>query len=213
MLFKVMSEHICPKCGKGSDEADFIDAFCVDCYPANIKCPNKLRIIQCRSCEKIKIGLEWVSYSRKRISEHVIGKCRGEFSSGEYDSETQLATFIIEKEGSRAKVSRRIMVEIEPAMCRNCSRSSGGYFQGIIQLRGPEKKVGKYADMLYKKLENKTFIAKEEEKHGGLDIYVGNSKAVIALLAELKVNAAITTKLAGVEQGKRLYRTTFLIRL
>lgn len=213
MLFKVMSEHICPKCGKKSSEADFIDAFCVDCYPANIKCPTKLRATQCRTCEKLRIGTDWVAYSPKKLSEFVIGKCRGEFTSGEYDLESGIATFTIEKQGSAAKVTRRIILVIEPTLCRNCSRVSGGYFQGIIQLRGPKNKVEKYAQMIYKKLEKKTFFAKEEEKHGGLDIYVGNSKAVVALISELKVDATITTKLAGVEQGKRFYRTTFLIRL
>lgn len=208
-----MSDLICPKCGRSSDEVEFIEAFCVDCYPVNIKCPTKLRVSQCKSCQKLKIGMDWVAFSKKKISDFVIGKCRGDFTSGEYDMESGLATFTLEREGSKATVRRSIILEIEPATCGTCSRISGGYFQGIIQLRGPEGKVRKYADMLYKRLQGKTFFAKEEEKHGGLDIYVGNSKAVIALVAELKVDAKITTKLAGVEQGKRLYRTTFLIRL
>jgi nonsense-mediated mRNA decay protein 3 len=208
-----MSEHICPKCGKSSHETDFIDAFCVDCYPAKIKCPTKLRATQCRSCDKLRIGTDWVQFSTKKLSEFVISKCKGEFTSGEYDMDSQIATFTIEKQGSKARVSKRIILVVEPSLCMNCSRASGGYFQGIIQLRGPTAKVEKYSEMLYKRLQNKTFIAKEEEKHGGLDIYVGNSKAVVALIAELKVDATITTKLAGVEQGKRYYRTTFLIRL
>ncbi len=208
-----MSEHICPKCGKNSSEADFIDAFCTDCYPAKIKCPTKLRVTQCRSCEKLRISADWVIFSKKKISEFVVSKCKGEFTSGEYDMETEIATLTVEKEGSKAKITKRILLQIEPTLCRNCSRVSGGYFQGIVQIRGPEKKVEKYAEMLYKKLKDRTFIAKEEEKHGGLDIYVGNSKAVVALLATLKVDATITTKLAGVDQGRRFYRTTFLIRL
>ena len=208
-----MTELLCPKCGATSDEKDFIESFCVDCYPLNIKCPTKIEIEQCKSCNKIRIRGEWTEYNRKAISDFVIGKCRGEFSRGSYDMELQKAEFIIEKEGKTAKTTRKIIVEIKPLTCIVCSRTSGGYFQGIIQLRGDPKKVEKWANKLYDKLRKKTFIAKEEEKHGGLDIYVGNSKAVVELLSEMRIKAVMTTKLAGVEQGKRFYRTTFLIRV
>jgi len=33
------------------------------------------------------------------------------------------------------------------------------------------------------------------------------------LLSEMKVKATITRKLVGLEEGKRLYRTSFVIRL
>jgi nonsense-mediated mRNA decay protein 3 len=212
MLFKDMSGLICPKCGKSSDEKDFIEAFCVDCYPLNIKCPTKLEIEQCGKCEKIRITGEWMPFSRQKISEFVTSKCKGEFTEGNYDLDSQTAEFIIVKDGNTARMSRSIIVEIKTSLCRYCSRASGGYYQGIIQLRGNPKKVEKYADMLVKKLSKITFITKEEEKHGGLDLYVGNSKAIIGLLSEMKINATITRKLAGLEQGKRFYRTTFLIR-
>jgi len=208
-----MTELLCPKCGATSDKKDFIESFCVDCYPANIRCPTKLSIEHCKSCEKIKVRGEWAKYSEKALSDFVVGKCRGDFTKGKYDPQTGLAEFTIEKQGNKATIRKSIILEILPVMCLRCNRASGGYFQGIIQLRGDTKKVEKWADMLYEKIRKKTFIAKEEEKHGGLDIYVGSSKVVVELLSELRVKATITTKLAGVEQGKRYYRTTFLIRL
>ncbi len=208
-----MSELLCPKCGATSDEKDFIESFCVDCYPVKITCPTKLRITQCNRCEKIRISGEWIKFSRKAISDYVVRKCKGNFDSGEFDMDEQIAEFKVGKDGSTATIKKRIILEMEPTLCLFCSRASGGYFQGIIQLRGNERRIEKWADMIYGKLKNKTFIAKEEEKHGGLDIYVGSSKAVVELLSEMKVKATITTKLAGVEQGKRYYRTTFLIRL
>ncbi len=208
-----MSDLICPKCGKKGDEKEFIEAFCTDCYPLKLKCPTKLTIEQCKSCEKLKISGEWTKYSERKISNFVIGKCRGDFHHGNFDLENKIAEFTVVKDGKKATIRRSILFEIVPTLCKYCSRISGGYFQGIIQLRGPEKKVEKYADMLIKKLSKKTFITKEEEKHGGLDLYVGSSKAVIMLLSEMKVKATITRKLVGLEEGKRLYRTSFVIRL
>jgi NMD protein affecting ribosome stability and mRNA decay len=42
---------------------------------------------------------------------------------------------------------------------------------------------------------------------------VGSSKAIIELLNQLRIKTTMTSKLVGVSEGKRLYRTTFLIRL
>lgn len=209
----MMSELLCPRCGITNDKKKFIESFCIDCYPVKINCPSKLSIEKCSRCEKIKISGEWTSYSKKEISDFVIKKCKGEFNSGEFDIETGMAVFSIEKENAKVELVKPIILEIQQTLCLRCVRMSGGYFQGIIQLRGNLKKVDKWAEMFYSKLKKRTFIAKEEEKHGGLDIYVGDSKAVVALLADIGIKATITTKLAGVEEGKRYYRTTFLIRL
>ncbi|MBD3210860.1 hypothetical protein GF318_05755 [Candidatus Micrarchaeota archaeon] len=205
-----MSELICPKCGRSSDEIEFIEAFCVDCYPAKVKCPRKLEIEQCRKCGKIRIRGEWIPFSRERISEYVVSKCRGEFDGAEYLTDMGVVRFAIQ---GKKHVERYVEVELKGTMCTYCSRISGGYFEGIIQLRGNPKRIEKYANMLADKLEKRTFITKAEDKHGGLDIFVGSSKAVVELISELRLKADITRKLVGVKHGKKLYRTTFLIRL
>lgn len=208
-----MAELVCPKCGRTSDRIQFIEAFCIGCYPVNIKIPKKTEIEQCKSCRKVRIKGEWGPYTKRKIAEYVTGRCRGDFASAEYHPEKGTITFTIVKHGSEAKVELSVNVEIKTVMCRHCSRISGGYFQGIIQLRGDPERIEKYAKTLMKGLEKKTFITKTEEKDGGLDLYVGNSKAVVELLSELRIKALITRKLVGRERGKRLYRTTFLIRL
>jgi nonsense-mediated mRNA decay protein 3 len=208
-----MSELVCPKCGRTSDKVQFIEAFCIDCYPANVKIPKRVEIEQCKSCQKVRLKGEWTPYSRRKIADYVAGKCRGDYVSAEYDHERGIIIFTISKDDSEAKVERSVDVEIKAVMCRNCSRISGGYFEGIIQLRGDPKKVERYAKTLIQSLEKKTFITKTEEKDGGLDLYVGKSKAVVELLGELRIKALMTRKLVGRAEGKRLYRTTFLIRL
>ncbi len=115
--------------------------------------------------------------------------------------------------GSGARIERGIPLDIKKTICQQCSRISGGYYEAIIQLRGDPVRVLGYADMLLKKLQKRTFITKEEEKDGGLDLFVGNSKVVVELMGELGVKTLITKKLVGRDQGRRLYRTTFLIRL
>jgi len=206
-----MTEHICPLCGARSGEKRFIEAFCIDCYPANIKLPGKMVIERCKHCERMRISGKWIPYDEKKIGAYVVGKCKGDFSEAYYDLETQKAAFTVDKSG--AQIEKRITVEIATTVCPECSRISGGYFEAIVQIRGDPYKVEKYAAKLMDRLKEITFITKTEEKHGGVDIYAGKSKPVVAMFNELGTKVLITSKLVGVSQGKRLYRTTFLVRL
>ena len=206
-----MSGLICPKCGRGDDEVGFIEAFCADCYPVKLKIPRSVELLQCTRCLRIQLRGEWTQHSDRKVAAFVLSKCKGDFDSAEYDPASGIATFIMGRSG--AAIRRTIPFELRKTICTECSRMSGGYFEAIIQLRGPPAKVLGYSGMLIKRLSGRTFIAKEEEKENGLDLYVGNSKAVVEVVASLGIKSRITKKLVGTDQGKRLYRTTFLIRL
>jgi len=202
---------ICPKCGRSSSEVEFIDAFCKDDYPIRIKTPDRMEFEVCTRCERIRLQGEWTPFGQKKVSDYIVSKCRGEFESAEYDVERQTAVFVMKAGG--VKIDRFIPLEMKKTICQQCSRISGGYFEGIIQLRGDRAKMRKMADQLIKKLAKTTFIAKEDDKDEGLDIYVGSSKAVLKVVTDLGLKSLITKKLIGRDEGKRLYRTTFRVRL
>ncbi|MFH1393656.1 MAG: NMD3-related protein [Candidatus Micrarchaeota archaeon] len=206
---------ICPKCGKTDDAVKFIESFCVDCYPVNVKVPEKKITVQiCKHCNKMFLKGEWMRHSDKKIREQVVSKCRGDFKSAEYDLENGIVNFIIEKRGSEIKVGRKYAIESVTVTCPTCSRVSGGYFEAIVQLRGKDEKVEKNRKLFEGRLSKRTFITKETPQKGGIDLYVGNSKAVLELVRELGLNAKITTKLVGVKEGgRKAYRTSFAIRL
>jgi nonsense-mediated mRNA decay protein 3 len=143
-----MTDLMCTKCGEKSSETAFIDAFCVNCYAPKITCPTKIVLEQCKPCGKIRIGGEWKVGNDKLISEYVVGRCKGEFSEGTFDFEKQEIIFTIEKNGIEKQVTVPIIVEIKNTMCMNCSRIAGGYFEGIIQLRGNPNKIEKIAERL-----------------------------------------------------------------
>jgi nonsense-mediated mRNA decay protein 3 len=206
-----MSDLVCPRCGRRSGQVEFIESFCVDCYPVNIKMPERLELEQCTRCQRVHLRGEWTPYSERKLSDYVISRCKGDFDSAGYDAQRQVAVFIMK--GNGAKIERSIALDMKKTICQQCSRISGGYYEAIIQLRGDPLRVLGYSEMLLKKLQKRTFITKEEEKDGGLDLFVGNSKVVVALMGELGIKTLITKKLVGRDQGRRLYRTTFLIRL
>lgn len=204
---------VCPRCGKNNDKNDFIEAFCPNCYTFNLKIPeSQIRIEKCKRCEKTRIRGEWQRISKKKIEEYIESKCKGEFKDVEYDMDSGKLVFTIEKSGKKIKKEIEFHVDFSTTICPDCSRMSGGYFEAIIQLRGNKKTIEKQKKLLVNAISRKTFVAKEEEKHGGDDIYVGDSKIVLNLLQELGLKPIITRKLVGVSEGKRLYRTTFMLR-
>lgn len=203
---------ICPKCGAKSTDKDFLEAFCIDCYPFNVKLPKTQTLAVCKKCKKMRLKGEWCGYNRRKIGDWMVSKLRGEFSSADYDIDNCMAIITVEKNGKTAKIKREMKLELETIMCQNCNKIAGGYFQAKIQLRGDEKRVEKYKRIFESMLSKKTFIGKEKEMHGGIDIYVGSSKAVFEVMAELGLRAKITRKLFGKSEGKRIYRTSFAIR-
>ncbi len=203
---------ICPKCGKSSKEVKFLESFCIECYPFNLKLPDSVKIDVCKRCGRMRVKGEWVRYDRKAIEEHVAGKAKGEFGEVRYDSRTHEMIFTVKKGDESAEIRKPFNYEEVVIICPDCSRISGGYFEAIIQLRGNEKKVAKYSKMLVKMLTRDTFITKSEERHGGVDLFVGRTKSVLAVMAELRLRTKITRKLMGTREGKRYYRTAFAIR-
>jgi nonsense-mediated mRNA decay protein 3 len=204
---------ICPRCGRTSDEKEFVEAFCIDCYEFNIRLPKGLQVDICKRCGRMNLQGEWQQLNRRRISAYVAGKCRGDFTAVDCDIDTGVCSFTFEKSGKRAVVQRQVDLQKQVTMCPDCNRSSGGYFEAIIQLRGEPARVEEEAERIRGRLAKKTFVSKIEEMHGGLDIYVGSSKVVTAVLHDLGFKPARSRKLFGKKEGKNIYRASYAIRL
>lgn len=208
-----MSIIICPKCGKDSKEKDFINAFCIDCYQEqiNIKIPEEIVLEICKTCEKIRSGREWVV--EFDIQRYIIRKCKGDFFNAIFDEQNSLITFFIKKGEKVLKINKLINLKIIKSQCTDCSRKSGGYYEATIQLRGNKLRIEKYSKIFQRELSMKTFVNKIEERDSGIDLYIGSTDAVLEILKELRITHIITKKLFGVKQGKKVFRTTFSIRL
>ncbi len=205
-------DKICPICGAKSSEKPFVETFCIECRPSNIKLPKKIMIEKCNRCGNIKLKGGWIPFSDETLDDFVASKCKGEFESATYNWRKETAYFMVGSKDVLVRIEKKIPFEFKKSICTTCSRRAGGYFEGIIQLRGKKGKVKYYARFLKKQLSKTTFIAKEEDLKEGIDIYVGESKPAIVLLRDMNLKPKITRKLHGQKAGKRLYRTTFLLR-
>lgn len=209
-----MHNLICPKCGKTSDQVQFIGPFCAKCSPIRVDAPREFSIDLCSKCGKMRLARDWIKYEDSIIQKLFKRKCRGEFFKVEYDTKTETATFFIEKEGNIFNVQRHFRFIKIKGICPECSKKGSNYFEAIIQLRGRPERILKYEKLLTESLKEKgTFINKSEDLKEGKDLYVGSTKTVLALCHDLGLRTLITRKLHGVKEGKRIYRTTFLLRL
>ena len=205
---------ICPRCGSKEEDKQFIESFCVDCYRFDIRIPEKgdIQFKFCPRCERIYIQGAWQQFNSRKVRDYIKRKCKGEFEDMDYDLDKQIAIFKINVKGKEYQIRKKLSYEMEKNLCDDCNRSSGGYFEGILQIRGTNHdKCSKYADSMNKILGKKTFVSKIDEKKEGIDLYVGSSKAVMNLLKEGGLKPLITRKLFGRKEGKRIYRTTFRI--
>lgn len=204
---------MCPKCGKTNNEEKFIESFCADCYEFRIKYPAREEFQKCKNCSLIFFRGEWQRSNARRMNEYIIRKCKGEFSDAELDLDRGFILFSIKKGERIHRIEKQIDIKFVNSVCVDCSRISGGYYEAIVQLRGDEKKVSKYFRTLQNMLRRVTFISKIEEVKGGFDIYSGSSIKTQEILSTLGLNYLISRKLVGRNEGKKVYRVTFAVRL
>jgi len=204
---------ICPKCGANSDDVQFIGPFCINCYKFKVKLPKSFVIKQCTKCKKVWIDREWKPFSQKEIEKSIASKFKGKFEKVDYylDSGTAVIYF---KVGQKIyMVEKKFNPKYENVLCRECSRRSGGYYEAIIQFRGNKENIKKYEKKLIHKLIKKTFLSKIEERKEGVDLFLGNSRAVFEILGKLKIKYKKSRKLFTQKKGKKMYRLTFAIRV
>lgn len=204
---------ICPRCGSNDQEKEFVESFCIDCLPIKIENPNKFEYERCKKCERIKVVTYWKPFDISEIQKNIVSKCRGEFEDVKVDFDTSELVFNLGEKRKNVELRRKIEMSIKTTICPDCNKISGGYFEAVIQLRGEEKKVERTAKKVLEMVGNKTFLSRTEETENGIDLLFGSSKAIVGIVNELGYRVTITKKLVGQEQGKRLFRTTFLIRL
>ena len=204
---------ICPNCGKTSEGKEFVEAFCIDCYKFNVRLPKGLKVEVCKRCTTMKLQGKWQQLNRSKISDYVISKCKGDFKEAICDIDTGICRFTFEKSGKQASIERTVDIEKIINICPDCTRSSGGYYEAIVQVRGTHDMVDRESAKLERALSKKTFISKIEERHGGLDLFVGSSKEAAAILHRYEMKPAISRSLFGRKDGKCIYRVTYAVRV
>ncbi|RME79040.1 MAG: hypothetical protein D6769_03425 [Methanobacteriota archaeon] len=199
----------CIKCGKESE----VGLFCVSCYVPKVKMPKKVFVEHCRGCNKYRFGGKWNIAGRREVERYLASRIKGEFKVALVDLYKKEATIVVDAKNGDVEYTMPFAVAVEETLCKECSKRRGSYYEGILQLRGNENKVEKIAREFKKLVLKKTFITNEEEMHGGYNIYVGSSRAMLEAIAKLGIkDYKLSRTLHTAKQGKRVYRITVSVR-
>ena len=194
-------------CGKPETQAQFIGEFCHSCAATRLGEFAPVRITVCSKCGAI------IDKARKKkdakLGEEVIRLLKLKQKDAEFDEKNSQVTY----DSSMGRVTQPVLILTEKSQCVVCGRAGTQYFEAIVQLRGPEKRVSMMADWVIKRIQSRSFVPKVVELKEGIDVYCGSRNEAIASLNQFDLSYVRTEKLAGERNGKRLYRTTLLVRL
>jgi NMD protein affecting ribosome stability and mRNA decay len=208
---------ICYRCGASSKYKKFIDSLCVDCFinERKKKIPDEIIVKVCKDCGKLRIKT-WTD--KKKINKELMDKLSkyNPIKIVEKDDGIEV-TF-----SDKVNFEKVIKLKKEFTLCDVCSKIRSKYYEAIIQIRMEEGKTKKEREEIEKRLEEiknsivenlqkRTFITKIERVKFGYDIYAGSAKDVASILSGCPVK--VTKKLYGEVAGKKVYRTTFLLRV
>lgn len=238
-----MTTLFCPKCGKDTDI--FYDNVCRQCFIGDkelVKCPAILPARICPTCGSVFKKGKW---SLRGDEHETILDCVKDgielnkeaknidlkMSLKQMDHSRYMVHLDAEAEIKGAPIAEALDTEvrIKWETCGTCSRISGGYFEGIVQLRADkripkqeelERCVGIAQDVAARSKEKGdrlAFIAKTVELGEGADLYVGSIKLgkqiCRAIIDTFGGKFSESPKLVGQKNGEDLYRITFALRL
>jgi len=232
----------CFRCGKRDA---VIDGLCRECYLEThelIEVQEYIDLFVCPHCLSIsKDGNRWKDTEdlEKSIIDNALSMVKIpknariiEMDAGlrEQDERNYIlaGSALLDIGGMKEELSFESKIRLKRMTCPRCSRIHGGYYEAIIQVRGPnramtdeekieaEELIAGMAEEMGRSSRD-VFITDEMEMHGGLDFYISNARAAKNIAKELsrRFSGKITEskKLAGRKEGEDIYRFTYLVRL
>lgn len=228
-------QKFCPNCGKETEE--LIKGLCERCFKKKNKLlslPRKIEIQRCPNCGKFKDKRKWIkptelkNFLKEKIKEKI--QVNGKLETLEinlnkinkkFETEVKAEGFISEEQKTPKSEELKFELKIKTKMCKYCSRKLGGYYEGILQLRGSDENIKRSLKIIEKIMkENKKgmqFISNLERKKNGIDIYLG-SKGLLKkisgrLKAKFKAQKKESYSLKTQKGGKEVYTLTILLRV
>jgi len=235
-----IKESICPKCGAPSV------GICNRCRVAGIewyKCEPRIECVCCPTCFSVKRGANWSDISSTR--EELIDELA--YSAVTFHPDVKDVSIVFDVRDislNRTRLNYKISgtmygVDIKgecstllvwkSESCDRCSRISGNYHEGIIQVRADRRGLTEYEKFIIDKIGHETedrlqalgerfsFISRMTEMHDGIDIIIGSKRIGEEISHDIgqRFSATVTThpKVVGEKAGIPIHRVTYLVRL
>ncbi len=238
-----MNYILCPKCGK--EVKNLMVNVCKTCYIEKYRLaelPEVIEIDICSKCGSVFDRGQWTYTGTiddvivKKIEDLLLihdmaDNIELSFESDKHSANNYHIYIRVDASVLNEPVSQSLNTEIRInyKSCDICSRISGGYYEGIIQIRAQNRiptddEKEHCMDIMSEVLTNQekkgdrfSFITDVQELKEGLDVYIGSSKSgrnvCKAIEDELGGSFLESPSLYGQKDGKDLYRITFSMRL
>lgn len=239
-----LKDAFCVECG--AEDVPLTDGVCRDCRlgdrPLVAVAEETVRVVVCQRCGAEKRGDSWRSradaaeaYDRAALSAVRVHEAVEDpsFALAFEQAAPKVLDYELTMQGTLwgdpVQDAVEVRVEIQPGICRNCSRQEGGYFEAIVQIRPPRSRsdhdhVGDAFEQALDKLaamreggRDQAFVTKTVEIHGGYDLYVGDRQAARQVAKELSQDYGAEVGEAheqvGEEDGQPVMRTSVSVRL
>ncbi len=197
--------NFCPRCGK---EENLIDGLCKECFTkTNVLAEFKGKVMMCPICKRWFSKGSWKSFE-EAMQDGI--KHKGLLIETNITNHGNHFTieYSIDYKGNTIDGELEVRTSVKKNACENCSRTRGGYYEIMIQLRGNWEKPYKYADWV-----GTTKIDKRKE---GVDLYVvkfaEGSKLIGLLKKRFKPEVKESSSAAGMKEGKHISRKTIMLR-
>lgn len=237
----------CVRCGKEvGDELVESSGVCHPCYLEENKfttVPTNVDFEVCHHCTARRRGEIWIApnqpldeaiHDAVKESAVIVRGAKDTNVTVTFEAEderhymcTVRATGV--SEGVPFEEEYKTRARVKGGVCQRCSRFQGGYYEALLQIRATRRDLAKHelrairatASRLIERIVNEgdplAYVLKDEEIHGGLDIFFGTTNAarMIAKGIVTEHGGVITdhAKMVGAKDGNTLYRVTFLLRL
>jgi len=237
-----IQENFCPKCGGPTDN----DGICNKCLAETIDwivSEDRVVCVFCPTCGSLKQGNTWSDSTLERevlAEELALGAVSVHrdvqdlhLTVETYEPSPNRTRAIVHAEGTLygvpLKADREIQITWKKEQCDRCSRLSGGYYEGVIQVRATDRtpdlheraRVEAIATSIEESLlgagERLSFVSRIEDIKDGVDIVISShhigDRITKQITTELGGKTTRHPKLVGEREGKKLYRITYLVRL
>ncbi len=238
-----MAKLFCPKCGNDADV--FYENVCRQCFIGNkelLECPQVVYGRICPTCSSVFRKGRWQSGETEEdtvisfVKENLeINRDARNIDLSMTPRQLDYSRYQVHVEakgdikGAPIDAALDTQVRISWETCDTCSRISGGYFEGIVQIRADKrlptkeelKRCLEIAEEVSARSQEKgdrlAFIAKTEELAEGVDVYVGliklGKQICRAVIDAYGGRFTESPKLVGQKNGVDLYRITYSLRL
>jgi nonsense-mediated mRNA decay protein 3 len=211
-----MPRH-CPSCSRSEADAKFYGEFCEYCLKDRLreKLPGTIPMKFCRKCGRVWNGKTFREPTGE-VLEEALGLHLKGYKIHLMEIDGDLLTVEVgeqRKEGVLA-VEKKIETKREKALCDQCNKISGGYYEATIQLRGTPEKVERMKERIIRYVrKSNAFIAKVNEADNGIDIYISDKNVAAEMILHMRLKAVISYTLYGERRGKRVSRNTYAIHV